>query len=86
VIGPGICNKLFEGCGFARVCRTVADTPVRLFLTDMTAPPGRFQPPSAQELRLFRDALNRCLGQPVVRRYSGGKYVQAASGTLVAAE
>jgi adenine C2-methylase RlmN of 23S rRNA A2503 and tRNA A37 len=30
----------------------------------------------------FRDALSRHVGQPVVRRYSGGKDIQAACGTL----
>ncbi|HKM53910.1 MAG TPA: hypothetical protein VJY33_10905 [Isosphaeraceae bacterium] len=52
----------------------------------MTDPTGRFQPPSAQEFRLFRDALSRYVGQPVVRRYSGGKDIQAACGTLAGAE
>jgi 23S rRNA (adenine2503-C2)-methyltransferase len=30
----------------------------------------------------FRDALSRHVGQPVVRRYSGGKDIGAACGTL----
>ena len=33
----------------------------------------------------FRDALTRHLGQPVVRRYSGGADIQAACGTLAGA-
>ena len=40
----------------------IGDTPVRLDLIDVTDPTGRFQPPSAEELRLFRDALSRYVG------------------------
>jgi 23S rRNA (adenine2503-C2)-methyltransferase len=60
----------------------VGDTPVRFDLIDVTDPTGRFRPPGPEELRLFRDALTRYLGQPVVRRYSGGADIQAACGTL----
>ncbi|HEV3162406.1 MAG TPA: radical SAM protein [Isosphaeraceae bacterium] len=60
----------------------IGDTPVRLDLIDVTDPTGRFQPPTPEELRRFRDGLTRWLGQPVVRRYSGGKDIQAACGTL----
>ena len=60
----------------------IGDTPVRLDLIDVTDPTGRFQPPSEDELSTFRDALSRYVGQPVVRRYSGGKDIQAACGTL----
>ena len=60
----------------------IGDTPVRLDLIDVTDPTGRFHPPSDQEIRAFRDALSRHVGQPVVRRYSGGKDIQAACGTL----
>ena len=60
----------------------IGDTPVRLDLIDVTDPTGRFHPPSRDELRAFRDALIRHLGQPVVRRYSGGADIQAACGTL----
>ncbi len=60
----------------------VGDTPVRLDLIDVTDPTGRFSPPTPEELRAFRDALTTHLGQPVVRRYSGGKDIQAACGTL----
>jgi 23S rRNA (adenine2503-C2)-methyltransferase len=63
----------------------VADTPVRLDLIDVTDPTGRFRPPGPDELRAFRDALTRHLGQPVVRRYSGGADIQAACGTLAGA-
>jgi 23S rRNA (adenine2503-C2)-methyltransferase len=60
----------------------IGDTPVRLDLIDVTDPTGRFLPPTPEELTCFRDALSRHLGQPVVRRYSGGADIQAACGTL----
>jgi len=63
----------------------IGDTPVRLDLIDVTDPTGRFRPPCPEELRSFRDALTRHLGQPVVRRYSGGADIQAACGTLAGA-
>ncbi len=55
---------------------------MRLDLIDVTDPTGRFHPPSTEEMRAFRDALTRHVGQPVVRRYSGGKDILAACGTL----
>jgi 23S rRNA (adenine2503-C2)-methyltransferase len=60
----------------------IGDTPVRLDLIDVTDPTGRFLPPAPDELKAFRDALTRFVGQPVVRRYSGGADIQAACGTL----
>ena len=60
----------------------IGDTPVRLDLIDVTDPSGRFRPPTAGEMSIFRDALTRHLGQPVVRRYSGGADIRAACGTL----
>src|SRR5206468_9697879 len=63
----------------------IGDTPVRFDLIDVTDPTGRFRPPTAEELAAFRDALSRHLGQPVVRRYSGGADIQAACGTLAGA-
>lgn len=60
----------------------IGDLPVRLNLIDVNDPTGQFRPPGADELRTFRDALTRYVGQPVVRRYSGGGDIQAACGTL----
>ena len=60
----------------------IGDTPVRLDLIEVTDHTGRFHPPAADELRTFRDALTRHVGQPIVRRYSGGKDIRAACGTL----
>ena len=65
--------------------QVIRDTPVRLDLIDVTDPTGRFQPPTPEEMHTFRDALTRHVGQPVVRRYSGGKDIGAACGTLAGA-
>lgn len=62
----------------------IGDMPSRLDLIDVTDPTGRYQPPTAEELSSFRDALQQYLGQPVVRRYSGGADIRAACGTLAA--
>lgn len=64
------------------IANLVGDTPVRFDLIEVTDPTGRYQPPDENELSRFRDALSRHLGQPVVRRYSGGADIQAACGTL----
>jgi 23S rRNA (adenine2503-C2)-methyltransferase len=57
--------------------------PVRLNPIDVNDATGRFRPPSEQEWNAFRDALARELpGQPIVRRYSGGKDKHAACGML----
>jgi 23S rRNA (adenine2503-C2)-methyltransferase len=55
--------------------------PIKLDLIDVTDPTGRYQPPGAEELARFRDHL-QVLKAPVARRYSGGKDIQAACGTL----
>jgi len=60
----------------------IGSTPVRFDLIEVTDPTGRFLPPTAEQMKAFRDALSRHLGQPVVRRYSGGADIQAACGTL----
>jgi 23S rRNA (adenine2503-C2)-methyltransferase len=54
---------------------------VRLNLIDVNDATGRFLPPTAEELSRFRTWLSP-LGQPIVRRYSGGKDVQGACGML----
>jgi 23S rRNA (adenine2503-C2)-methyltransferase len=67
----------------AALGRLLAGIPVRLNPIDVNDATGRFRPPSAEEWRLFRDAIARALpGQPVVRRYSGGKDEHAACGML----
>jgi 23S rRNA (adenine2503-C2)-methyltransferase len=64
----------------------IGDLPVRLDLIDVTDPSGRLAPPSADELRCFRDQLTRHLGQPVARRYSGGSDILAACGMLAGSD
>lgn len=57
--------------------------PIKLDLIDVTDATGRYQPPGPEELARFRDHL-QVLKAPVARRYSGGKDIQAACGTLAA--
>jgi 23S rRNA (adenine2503-C2)-methyltransferase len=57
--------------------------PVRLNLIDVNDDSGRFRAPTAAEVSAFRDLLAP-LGQPIVRRYSGGKDVAGACGMLAA--
>lgn len=54
---------------------------VRLNLIDVNDATGQFHPPTDDELSRFRTWLEP-LGQPIVRRYSGGKDVNAACGML----
>ncbi len=65
------------------------DVPLRINLIDVNdARPvaeGGFAPPSSSELGALLDAL-QALGQPVVRRYSGGKQKQAACGMLASTQ
>ena len=64
----------------------LGDLRVKLNLIDVSDDTGRYQPPSPGELDAFRDALDREVGVPVVRRYSGGKDIGAACGTLAASQ
>lgn len=56
--------------------------PITLDLIDVNDATGRFNPPAADELAVFRDALRRHLKMPVARRYSGGRDIHAACGML----
>ena len=60
----------------------IQDTPVRFDLIDVNDATGQYFPPTDAELNRFRDALRRYIGQPVVRRYSGGADIGAACGSL----
>jgi 23S rRNA (adenine2503-C2)-methyltransferase len=60
----------------------LGDLRVKVNLIDVTDETGRYRPPDAGELAAFREALDQALGAPVVRRYSGGKDIGAACGTL----
>lgn len=62
----------------------VGELPVQLDLIDVNDATGRFAPPDDAERNAFRDALRRHLAAPVVRRYSGGKDIEAACGMLAA--
>jgi 23S rRNA (adenine2503-C2)-methyltransferase len=62
-----------------------AGIPLKLDLIDVTDPSGRYLPPTSDELSAFRDHL-QILRAPVVRRYSGGKEIGAACGTLAASQ
>ena len=64
------------------VAALTAGLPVRLDLIDVNDATGQFRPPSAGELKGFRDALTVELGMPVARRYSGGADVHGACGML----
>jgi 23S rRNA (adenine2503-C2)-methyltransferase len=57
--------------------------PIRLDLIEVADPDGDFRPPSEQGLSEFRSKL-AILGQPVVRRYSGGRDIRAGCGMLAA--
>ena len=57
--------------------------PIKLDLIDVTDATGRYRPPGPEELARFRDWL-QVLKAPVARRYSGGKDINAACGTLSA--
>jgi 23S rRNA (adenine2503-C2)-methyltransferase len=51
-------------------------------LIDVSDETGCYRPPTPDELAAFRDALDGALAAPVVRRYSGGRDIAAACGTL----
>jgi 23S rRNA (adenine2503-C2)-methyltransferase len=57
--------------------------PIRFNIIEVNDASGQFSPPSAEELSRFRELLQP-LGQPIVRRYSGGKDVNAGCGMLAA--
>ena len=63
----------------------VSGVRVKLNLIDVVDETGQYRPPTPEELAIFRDALD-ALGAPVVRRYSGGKDIAAACGTLAASQ
>jgi 23S rRNA (adenine2503-C2)-methyltransferase len=65
------------------LAQTFQGVPVKIDLIDVTDPTGRYQPPDAAELAAFRDHL-QVVGAPIARRYSGGKEIGAACGTLAA--
>jgi 23S rRNA (adenine2503-C2)-methyltransferase len=56
---------------------------IKIDLIDANDPTGRYLPPTPDELAAFRDHL-QLVGAPIARRYSGGKDIGAACGTLEA--
>jgi 23S rRNA (adenine2503-C2)-methyltransferase len=64
---------------------TFEGIPIKVDLIDVTDPSGKYLPPSAEELKAFRDHL-QILRAPIARRYSGGKDIGAACGTLEASQ
>ncbi len=67
------------------LAKTFAGIPIKIDLIDVTDPTGQYQPPRAEELSNFREYL-QVVGAPIARRYSGGKEIQAACGTLAATQ
>ena len=62
---------------------TFAGIPIMVDLIDVTDPTGKYLPPGDEELKAFRDHL-QVVKAPIARRYSGGKDIGAACGTLSA--
>ncbi|MEW6432108.1 MAG: radical SAM protein [Myxococcota bacterium] len=70
----------------AQALKTLFDgVPLKLDLIDVTDPTGTYQPPTPEELAAFRNHL-QVLKVPIARRYSGGKDIGAACGTLEASQ
>ena len=67
------------------LARVFEGIPLKMDLIDVTDPTGRYLPPTPEELAAFRDHL-QVLGAPIARRYSGGKDIDAACGTLWASQ
>ena len=67
------------------LARTFEGVPVKIDLIDVTDPTGKYEPPDAEELSRFRDYL-QVVRAPIARRYSGGKEIGAACGTLEASQ
>ena len=67
----------------AELATLTAGLPIRLDLIEVADPDGAFRPPSEVKLSEFRSHL-AILGQPVVRRYSGGRDIRAGCGMLAA--
>ena len=65
------------------LARAFEGIPIKLDLIDVTDPSGKYLPPTDAELSAFRDHL-QILRAPIARRYSGGKEIGAACGTLAA--
>ena len=78
----GFNTGLEDAQALARVFQGI---PLKLDLIEVTDPSGKYLPPTDEELSAFRDHL-QILKSPVVRRYSGGKEIGAACGTLASSQ
>ena len=58
---------------------------MKISLIDVSDDSGRYATPTEEEVGAFRDEMSRA-GIPVVRRYSGGRDIGAACGTLSASQ
>jgi len=67
----------------AALVAALRDIPVRLTLIEVNDASGAFVTPSPEEIRRFRAWLEP-LRQPISRRYSGGREIEAACGMLAA--
>lgn len=63
----------------------VAGMRTKISFIDVSDEPERYRPPSEEEIAAFRDELSAA-GIPLVRRYSGGREIGAACGTLAATQ
>ena len=61
--------------------RVFQGIPIKMDLIDVTDLTGKYQPPHDAERHSFFDAV-QILKAPIARRYSGGKDIGAACGTL----
>lgn len=59
----------------------IAGLPLRFNLIEVNDPDGKYLAPSGESFRTFVDGL-QSLGMPIVRRYTGGKDIDAACGRL----
>jgi 23S rRNA (adenine2503-C2)-methyltransferase len=67
----------------AALVAALGDIPVRLTLIEVNDASGVFTTPTLDEIRRFRSLLDP-LAQPISRRYSGGREIEAACGMLAA--
>ena len=70
-----------EAADAAELAALTEGLPIRLDLIEVADPDGEFKPPPEHGLSRFRSNL-AVLGQPVVRRYSGGRDIRAGCGML----
>ena len=69
----------------AQLAALTAGLRVKISLIDVSDESGQYQPPTEEEIAAFRDEMSLA-GIPVVRRYSGGREIGAACGTLSASQ